>query len=1239
MGVLNFAGNNLITGVNIIDGNLYWTDDNSEPKRLEIDKFKASNVTHEDNITKIDGQPIDHTDITVIRPHPFQAITLDLQPYEPGEGDPPEPPFEKIFPRFSYRWRYDDGQYSPYAPFTQPAFLPKERIIVGQPEISTSTRSLDGVTTTTITQEEILASHVENYVEGFNTTMINNVGTIRLENIPRGTRDVVAVDLLYTESISSTIYVLETIEIPESQRGLDFVLNSSYTTGVPQPEHYSLQPITYELSARKIYRALPANQLTRPFDNVPRLAKAQEITANRLVYGNYLQGYEQPSSVVITVNAIEADAEPYLFPNRYPVGTSDASLGDDRPSIFGYTENQLQGDLGALATRQHLLMSSVSDGLHVKGDRTYEIGVAYIDSFGRQGAMIQAGSILQPDGSVEESLAFRMPFRQFFRQRLVSQITSPAPRWADRYRYFIKEVSQDHHNLICYNIYNEGDAARNNSDQVWLEFQSTDRNKVQEGTIISPRRVNDDILEVKRRHLIKDIQNEAPDDVRAQLIDRTGRRLIAIGHPTINLGSTRNNAVVPSDGGVTFAFHEEHADLGNLARELNNWMASNDEMESSNYPFVLGRGEPSFRDQTIDSSNYANRLYFRLSNDTTGAAVSDWAEVNRITFSSDSIEPRDHRSTISMTLGQNYMAVTESEASDGIGMVGTVNPSAPIPSQSGVNYIGSGPNATGGRGSGGGWQVEFAVDMPSEAALERLQGRFWVKVARNDLETTQSQFDNQGEILALSQTWFETEPDVEDSQLDLFWESSQTFCVCTDHGWPNKIEWTNCVAEVTTDPDYDGTLDITEVQADGVPAFGVYLESTRINDRFNTPQLVKGVRVNVPQDRYGEERRRQGMIWSGIYNSRTGINRLNQFIQADGITKELEPNYGSLQKLHTRDTNVIAFCEDKVFRILADKDQLFNADGGGNVSSTNVVLGQTTPFVGEYGIGLNPESFASYGHNIYFADPLRGVICQLTPGNGQIFEISGKGMNDFFRDRLVTSNRVIGMFDDYGDKYIVSMQGYNERNPAIAMDDAIMGDIGETCLGYELDVEGWVSRYSFIPEAGLSLNNRFYTFKNGRPYVHNSPNVPRNHFYDFQHFSEVEIIFNDNPSAVKEFLTIGYEGSQERILDDEFQQTQEGWYVVEVDTANSNEVIELDPNFTFTRKEDKYFMPIVNTEQVYQVDINGDFEEDGVNFSPTGETRQKGGVKGFFNRVRLGSTATSEAELFAVNTENYISSN
>ena len=36
---------------------------------------------------------------------------------------------------------------------------------------------------------------------------------------------------------------------------------------------------------------IASNQLLRPWDNVPRTARAQEIVGNRIVYANYKQNY------------------------------------------------------------------------------------------------------------------------------------------------------------------------------------------------------------------------------------------------------------------------------------------------------------------------------------------------------------------------------------------------------------------------------------------------------------------------------------------------------------------------------------------------------------------------------------------------------------------------------------------------------------------------------------------------------------------------------------------------------------------------------------------------------------------------------------------------------------------------------------------------------------------------------------------------------------------------------------
>ena len=64
------------------------------------------------------------------------------------------------------------------------------------------------------------------------------------------------------------------------------------------------------------------------------------------------------------------------------------------------------------------------------------------------------------------------------------------------------------------------------------------------------------------------------------------------------------------------------------------------------------------------------------------------------------------------------------------------------------------------------------------------------------------------------------------------------------------------------------------------------------------------------------------MVYSGLYNSTSSINNLNQFIAAEKITKEVNPTYGTIQKLHSRDSDLITLCEDKVLKILANKDAL-----------------------------------------------------------------------------------------------------------------------------------------------------------------------------------------------------------------------------------------------------------------------------------------------------------------------------
>jgi len=204
-------------------------------------------------------------------------------------------------------------------------------------------------------------------------------------------------------------------------------------------------------------------------------------------------------------------------------------------------------------------------------------------------------------------------------------------------------------------------------------------------------------------------------------------------------------------------------------------------------------------------------------------------------------------------------------------------------------------------------------------------------------------------------------------------------------------------------------------------SFGNGIESNRIRDDFNQMQITNGARVSaVLEEPYKEETRTNGLIYSGIYNTNSSINNLNQFVIGEKITKDLNPTYGSIQKLFQRRISLVAFCEDKVVSIVSNKDALFNADGNPQLVSSNNVLGDATPFVGDYGISKNPESFASDSYRAYFADKQRGAVLRLSMDG--LTPISDAGMSDYFRDNLSSTKQLIGNYDAYNEDYNLTLK-------------------------------------------------------------------------------------------------------------------------------------------------------------------------------------------------------------------------
>ena len=390
-----------------------------------------------------------------------------------------------------------------------------------------------------------------------------------------------------------------------------------------------------------------------------------------------------------------------------------------------------------------------------------------------------------------------------------------------------------------------------------------------------------------------------------------------------------------------------------------------------------------------------------------------------------------------------------------------------------------------------------------------------------------------------------------------------------------------------------------------------YVEESRIRGGFNNAQVSLGVRAYVVNQNLDSQDRKHSLIYSGLLNTRTGFNETNVFSIADPLVKDLDPRNGSIQKLYTEDTNLNVFQESKVSKVLINKNAIYSGDQGSLETGNVNVLGQDVPYLGEYGISRNPESFAEYGYRKYFADKDRASILRLSRDG--ITEISGYGMKDYFRDTLaqisdtpqrqvITSN-ITGGTSGVDNQITVGGLGGGTANVEIGamvevvtsggvvtstnlyVIDIVSGPSGVTLngtfdfgavatysfvnfvtfrkgvilgswdahqsaytislqtkprtistsdstfdtLGFDEQVKGWTSFYSYKPVFMGSLKNNFFTFINTNVYKHYDETISNNRgkFYDatIPADSFVRFIFNPNPTIVKNFNTISYEGN------------------------------------------------------------------------------------------------------------------
>jgi hypothetical protein len=234
--------------------------------------------------------------------------------------------------------------------------------------------------------------------------------------------------------------------------------------------------------------------------------------------------------------------------------------------------------------------------------------------------------------------------------------------------------------------------------------------------------------------------------------------------------------------------------------------------------------------------------------------------------------------------------------------------------------------------------------------------------------------------------------------------------------------------------------------------FGNGLESERILDDFNETRIQYSPRVTTIIEGYKQERKKSSLTFSNVYQAESSTNRLNEFNLAKGNFKNLDKEFGSVQKLYARDNDLIVFQENKVSQVLYEKNLLSDSIGGGSVTSVPQVLGTQIAYKGEWGISSNPESFAEWGNEIFFTDARRGAVIKMTSGGS--FDIAENGMKSYFRDLFKNDPNTmkIGVYDPYKHQYIIA----SNDDPSIP-------------CSLELSIKG--NKYPANTETGPAIQN------------------------------------------------------------------------------------------------------------------------------------------------------------------------
>jgi len=285
-------------------------------------------------------------------------ISIGTNPLYTGTFKGDEKFLDDKFIRFSYRFRFEDNEYSLMAPFTQIMFIPKQFGQFGLGQLTPATSEA--------------ANYYQDETDAYTSTILqwfeNDTDSIALK-IPMpsslaklsSTYHIKEIDILYRESDALAVKVLDTLEVSSLVAGdIKTIEYDDDVHGIIDQEF-----IEYNYKSNKPYKTLTEAQTVRVYDKVPIKALGQEIITNRVVYGNYVERMTPPLSIPYRATFAPRDATSTDYSTQYPYST-------------------------------------------IKQNRTYQVGFVLADYYGRQSDVILSS---YDNTTANEGSSIYVPYR------------------------------------------------------------------------------------------------------------------------------------------------------------------------------------------------------------------------------------------------------------------------------------------------------------------------------------------------------------------------------------------------------------------------------------------------------------------------------------------------------------------------------------------------------------------------------------------------------------------------------------------------------------------------------------------------------------------------------------------------------------------------------------------------------------------------------------------------------------